>query len=253
MKSIPLVYRLQRLIALLLALTVFNLSATVAFASLPGSAVAFGTLKVSGGVTVNEDQALSGQTIPSGSHIITASKSNSILELGNFTRLILSEQTDLALDFTAASIAGSLREGGLRASIPAARTLSITTPDGVVATDSSQAVVFTVQVKADGTRISVETGRVELRVGNNRRVLAAGERFSTDCDSLTVLGYTSSCDNQRKISGTGRGPRLRDRTERFERWPWHVSLNRSEPNNSAAPAPPALRWTASQARVNLLR
>lgn len=188
MKKFPvtLMSSVRRSIALSLAMAVLNLSATIAFASPPSSTAALGMLRTSGVVTVNGFPALSGQTILSSDSIATARTSSSTLELGNFTRLLLSEQTELALDFSATSIAGSLRRGEVRSFIPAARTLSIVTPDGVVATDSSQSVVFSVQVETGGTRVSVETGRVELRSGNNRRVLAGGETFSTACDSFAV-------------------------------------------------------------------
>lgn len=173
----------RRLLAFLLVTAVLNLSATIAFASPPGPPVALATLRVAGNVTVNDQPAFSGQTILSNSHVVTASKSQSIFELGNFTRVSLSEQTDLALDFSAANISGSLRQGEVHAFIPADRTLSIVTPDGVVATDSGEAVVFRVKIAADGTRISVDSGRVELQAENNKRVLAAGETFSTARDT----------------------------------------------------------------------
>jgi hypothetical protein len=82
------------------------------------------------------------------------------------------------------------------------------TPDGVVATDSSRPVVLSVRVGVDGTRISVETGRIELRSGNNRRVLAAGETFSTLCDSWTVPIPQQNLNKSQKagiIAGVGAG------------------------------------------------
>ncbi len=173
---------IRRLLAFLLATAVLNLPAAVAFASPPGAPLA--TLRVAGDVTVNDIPAISGQTILSGSRVVTAGKSQSIFELGNFTRLSLSAESDLALDFSAASISGSLQHGEVHAFIPADRSLSIVTPDGVVATDSCGAVVFRVQVAADGTRVSVDSGRVELQAGNNRRMLAAGEAFSTARNGL---------------------------------------------------------------------
>lgn len=198
-------YGVRRLLALSLTLVILNLPA--AFAS-AGPAEAFGTLKVRGDVTVNEVPALSGQTILSRSHIVTVRSSDSVLELGNFTRLTLSEQTELALEFTAASISGSLGQGEVHAFIPAARTMSITTADGVVATDSAQAAVFSVRAEANGTRISVETGRVELRSGNNRRVLAAGETFSTNHDSFAVLTPHQDLSHNQRLgifAGIGTG------------------------------------------------
>jgi len=164
-------------------MAILNLSASFALAAHPDEAAARGTLEASGVVTVNDLPALSGQTIFSGSYIVTASRSLSVLELGDLTRLMMSEQTELALDFSVPRISISLRQGEVRAFIPAARTLSITTADGVLTSDSSQAVVFRVQVEAGFTHISVETGRVELRAGDSHRTVAAGETFFTDCDS----------------------------------------------------------------------
>jgi ferric-dicitrate binding protein FerR (iron transport regulator) len=209
MKDFPgtLMYSVRRPIALSLAMAILNLSASFAFASTPGPAVALGTIKMSGAATVNDLPALSGETILSGSHIVTASKSNSILELGNFTRLILSEQTDFAVDFSATSISGSLRQGEVRAFIPVARTLSIITPDGAVATDSSEAVFLSVQVEAGVTRISVERGRVEWRSGGNTRVLASGETFAAS-DSLSVPPPQQNLSKTQRIgliAGIGAG------------------------------------------------
>jgi hypothetical protein len=202
---------IRSLLAFLLVTAVLHLPATVAFASPPGSPVTLATLRVAGDVKVNDVLAFSGQTILSGSHVVTASKSQSIFELGNFTRLSLSEQTDLALDFSAANISGSLRQGEVRAFIPADRTLSIVTPDGVVATDSCEAVVFRVLVAADGTRVSVDSGHVALQAGNERRVLAAGETLSTARSGLPkpVAGQGFS-KNERLgiVAGIGGGVAL---------------------------------------------
>jgi ferric-dicitrate binding protein FerR (iron transport regulator) len=210
MKKFPTIsmFCMRRIIAFSIATALLSLSTSVAFASPADPALAFGTLQVTGLVAVNGLHSVSGETISSGSQIVTASRSNSVLELGNFTRLILSEQTDLAIDFSRASISGSLRHGEMRAFIPAARGVSITTSDGVFATDSSQPVVFSVQVDTAGTRISVETGRGELRSGNNRRILAAGERFSTACDSWAVSPSQQNLSKNEKmgiIAGVGAG------------------------------------------------
>ena len=178
MNSLPetLTHNFRRAMALTVATAILNLSATVALAS--GSGLPLGMLRVSGNVTVNDLPASSGQTILSGSRIVTASESSSTLELGKFTRLVASEQTELALDFSDSTISGSLRRGEVRAFIPAARALSIVTPGGVVASDTSQAVIVSVQAEGNVTRISVEQGRVEVRAGNKLRSLAAGETLA---------------------------------------------------------------------------
>ena len=134
--------------------------------------------------------------------------SNSILELGKFTRLLVSEQTELALDFSDAMISGSLRKGEVRAFIPAARAMTIVTPDGVVATDSSQAVVVNVLVEAGGTRISVESGRVELQTKNNLRSAGAGETLTIAAEGLGVPSLQQNLNRGEKIgiiAGIGAG------------------------------------------------
>jgi ferric-dicitrate binding protein FerR (iron transport regulator) len=199
-------YGVRRLIALTMA--VLNFSAAVAFASPLDRGVSHGVLKLSGVVTVDDVRAVSGQTIFSGNNIVTGNKSSSILELGSLSRLTLSEQTELALDFSATSISGWLRQGEIRVFLPSARALSIATPDGVVVTDSSQPAVFSVQLEADATRVSVDTGRVELRAGNNGRVLASGETFSIARDSLAVPAPPQNLGKSQKvgiIAGIGAG------------------------------------------------
>ena len=203
-----LTHNVRRAMALLLAIGVLNLTATVAFSFPSGSSVSLGMLKVSGVVTVNDLPATSGQTILSGSCIVTASDSNSTLELGKFTRLVVPEQTELALDFSDAMISGSLRKGGVRAFIPATRALTILTPAGVVATDSSQAVVVSILVDGGGTRISVESGRVELQTKNNVRAALAGETLTIAGEGLGAPPPQQNLNRTEKIgiiAGIGAG------------------------------------------------
>lgn len=197
----------RKLIALALALATLNLPATVALGS-PSHSPALGTLSVNGVVTVNDVRALSSQIIFSSSHIVTASKAYSTLDLGNFTRLTLAEETELALDFSAASISGSLQRGELRAFMPAARALNLNTPGGVIATDSSQPAVFKVQIDADFTRISVEKGQIELRAGNSKKLLTAGETFSLGRESLPATAPQRNLNKAERggiIAGIGAG------------------------------------------------
>jgi ferric-dicitrate binding protein FerR (iron transport regulator) len=187
----------RRLISLAVAAGVLNLSAMGVFASPRGSAESLGMLRVSGGVTVNDVPALSGLTILSGSRIVTSTGSSSVLELGKQTRLMLSEQTELALEFCEDNLSGSLQKGAIHVFIPANRELTLATPAGVLATDSSQLAAVRIEVGDGGTRISVEQGRVELRAGKNMRPVVAGETFST-------VGDRSLRPLQQNLSGTGR-------------------------------------------------
>ncbi|HEV7682838.1 MAG TPA: FecR domain-containing protein [Pyrinomonadaceae bacterium] len=171
-------WNVRRLIALSVAIGVLNLSALGVSANSPNRAEPLGTIQVNGDVTVDNVPALSGLTITSGSHIVTSSGSSSILDLGNLTRFLLSEQTELALDFSAENISGTLQSGGLHVFVPVNRALTLNTPTAVIATDGSEMVAINIQLIDGDTRISVEQGRVELRSGNSKRSLVAGETVS---------------------------------------------------------------------------
>lgn len=179
-------WNLRRLIALSVAMGVLNLSAVGVFANSPNRAGSLGTIQVTGGVTINDVPAISGLTVSSGSHIVTSDGSSSILELGNLTRLSLSEKTELALDFSDKSISGTLQKGGLHVFLPVDRALTLSTPTGVIATDGSEMVAVNIQLANGNTRISVEKGRVELRSGNSKRSVVAGETLS-NAESRSTL------------------------------------------------------------------
>lgn len=189
--------KIRRLIALVVAAAVLNLPAIGVFASSRNSAESLGTLRVSGVVTVNNLRASSGLTVLSGSNIVTSNASSSILELGKQTRLVLSEKTELALDFSEESISGWLQKGAVHVFVPANRRLTLTTPAGVIATDSSQMIAVNIQVEDGGTRISVEQGRLELRSGKDTRSMVAG-------DTLSTPGNGSMLPSMENLSGTGR-------------------------------------------------
>jgi ferric-dicitrate binding protein FerR (iron transport regulator) len=169
----------RRFIALSVAMGILNLSALGVLANSPNRAESLGTIQVSGGVKVDDVPAISGLTITSGSHIVTSSGSSSILQLGSLTRFLLSEQSELALDFSADSISGTLQSGGLHVFVPANRALTLSTPTAVIATDGSEMVAVNVQLADGVTSVTVEKGRVELRSGNSKRMLVAGERLSS--------------------------------------------------------------------------
>jgi ferric-dicitrate binding protein FerR (iron transport regulator) len=128
--------------------------------------------------------------------------------LGKFTRLVASEQTELALEFSDSMISGSLRRGEVRAFIPAARALSIVTPEGVIANDPSQAVIVSVQTEGKVTHISVEQGRVDFKAENNLRSLVAGETLATGGGSPSAPAPGQNLSRAAKIgllAGIGAG------------------------------------------------
>jgi ferric-dicitrate binding protein FerR (iron transport regulator) len=178
----------SRALALFIAATILNLSAAFAYASPVARKRAvemrlMGVLtRATGGVTVDGSPAVSGQTIFSGSAFVTARNSLSTLSLGNLGRVELAPDTSLVLDFSGASVTGSLDAGRVRVYAPSGLLASVTTPDASVACDntSGQPAVFSVAIESGVTNVSVQTGRVEVRAASGAvQRLSAGESYSS--------------------------------------------------------------------------
>ena len=134
-----------------------------------------GQVALAAGLNVDGMPALAGQTVFPGSSFDTAEHSRSALELGNRARLELSGGTTLRLDFSDESLGGALGAGAARVSVPRSVNASLTTADASVVSDASDQALFTLQVSAEGTTLSVQSGRVEMRAGGATRSAGAGE------------------------------------------------------------------------------
>jgi ferric-dicitrate binding protein FerR (iron transport regulator) len=90
-------------------------------------------------------------------------------------RVELAPNSNLALSFTDKSINGLLETGSAHISTLAGVTVNLTTKDGTVVVDGTQATTFTVSASHGRTSISTESGLAELRSGGNVKTIAAGE------------------------------------------------------------------------------
>ena len=134
-----------------------------------------GQIALAAGLNVDGMPAVAGQTVFPGSSFETAENSRSALELGNRARLELSGGTTLRLEFADESLGVALGAGATRVSVPRSVNASLTTADASVMSDVSDPALFTLQVSAEGTTLSVQSGRVEMRAGGARRSAGAGE------------------------------------------------------------------------------
>ncbi|MBC8032093.1 MAG: hypothetical protein H7Z16_18560 [Pyrinomonadaceae bacterium] len=179
----------RRVVTFLAAVTLLNMSLPPVpgvFATARGSdSPATGVIQVAGTVTIDGAKGTSGQTVFPGSQIVTSENSESIIDLGKFTRLRLSPETDFMLDFSRTNISGALDKGVVRGFIPAGLPVNIKTAGGELVTDPSQPAEFIVQVIGENTQISVKAGRVELRTENKLHTVGAGEVFATAAGSQT--------------------------------------------------------------------
>lgn len=176
--------KFRRMVTLLAVVTLLNMSLPavpgVLAASHGSDSLATGVIQVAGTVMINGAKGTSGQTIFPRSHIATSENSASIIDLGKFTRLRLSPETDFMLDFSRAGIASTLDKGVVRGFIAAGLPVNIKTAGGELVTDPSQPAEFIVQVIGENIQVSVKTGRVELRTENKHNTVGAGEVFTAD-------------------------------------------------------------------------
>ncbi len=164
----------RKSLAVCLSVVVLSVYSMVALAA-PGAKVASGELSVSGQVTVNGQSVISGGTLFSDSVIVTADHSSAFVSLNKMGRVELAPNSSLTLSFTENSITGMLDKGVAHVSTLAGASVNITTKDGSVVVDGSQATSFTVSTKQGNTVVSAEAGVAELRAGGAAKQIAAGE------------------------------------------------------------------------------
>ena len=143
--------------------------------ALAGAKVASGELSISGQVTVNGQKVISGGTFFSGSTIVTAENSSAIVSLSKMGRIELSPKSSLILNFTEDTVTGMLDKGVAKVSTVAGVSVNLSTKDGAVVVDGSQATSFTASTSRGNTVVSTEAGIAELRTGTATQQIAAGE------------------------------------------------------------------------------
>jgi hypothetical protein len=161
-------------IAACVAVAILSVYSMVVLAS-PAAKVPSAELSVSGLVTVNGENALSGGTLFSDSVITTAEKSNATVNLSKLGRVEVAPNSGLKLSFNETSVMGSLENGTTHVSTLGGITVNFTTKDGMVMVDGSQPTSFTVNVVNGVTSLTTHSGVAQLRTDGGIRQIAAGE------------------------------------------------------------------------------
>jgi len=97
------------------------------------------------------------------------------VNISKMGRVQLAPNSTLTLSFTDKAITGQLDTGIASVSTLAGISVNLTTKDGSVVVDGSQAASFTVNAKRGNTVVSTQAGLVELRAGGAVKQIAAGE------------------------------------------------------------------------------
>ena len=163
----------RKSIAAGVAVAVLSVYSMVVLAA-PG-AKASGELSVSGQVTVNGQKVISGGTLFSDSAIITADQSSAVLSISKLGRVELAPNSSLRVSFVDHSLTAMLETGTAHVSTLAGISVNLTTKDGTVLVDGSQATSFTVNAMRGRTSIATNSGLAQLRAGGTLKQIAAGE------------------------------------------------------------------------------
>jgi FecR protein/Putative adhesin len=163
----------RKSIAILVAVAVLSVYSMVVLAA-PG-AKASGELSVSGQVTVNGQKVISGGTVFTDSTISTAAQSSASVSISKVGRVELAPNSNLRLSFAANSITAMLETGSAQVSTVTGTTVNLTTKDGTVVVDGSQATTFTVSASRGRTSVSTLAGLAQFRTGGSSKQIAAGE------------------------------------------------------------------------------
>jgi phage baseplate assembly protein gpV len=163
----------RKSIATAVAVAVWSVYSMVALAA-PGTK-ASGELSVSGQVTVNGQKVISGGTVFSDSTISTAAQSSASISISKVGRVELAPNSNLRLSFAENSITAMLETGSAQVSTLAGTTVNLTTKDGTVVVDGSQATTFSVSASRGRTSVSTISGLAQFKTGSSVKQVAAGE------------------------------------------------------------------------------
>ena len=163
----------RKSIATAVAVAVLSVYSMVVLAA-PGAKPS-GELTVSGQVTVNGQKMISGGTVFSDSTISTAAQSSAAVNISKVGRVELAPNSNLRLSFADNSITAMLETGSAQVSTLAGTTVNLTTKDGTVVVDGTQATTFTVSSFRGRTSVATQSGIAEFKTGNSSKQIAAGE------------------------------------------------------------------------------
>lgn len=163
----------RKSIATAVAVAVLSVYSMVVLAA-PG-AKASGELSVSGQVTVNGQKVISGGTIFTDSTISTAAQSSASVNISKVGRVELSPNSNLRLSFAENSITAMLETGSAQVSTLTGTTVNLTTKDGTVVVDGTQATTFTVSASRGRTHVATISGVAQFKAGGAVKQIAAGE------------------------------------------------------------------------------
>ncbi len=128
-------------------------------------------ISASNGTTINQTQALSGTTIFTNSRVKTGANGVAVVSLGQQGRIELGSSTEISLQFSNGMVGGTLLGGKVIVSVPSGVNVNLITPDGSVASLTSQSSRFAVDVTAGKTNVVATRGAAKVSAGGRISVI----------------------------------------------------------------------------------
>ncbi len=159
-----------------------------------------GIVTVTGSVSINGRDAISGQSLFPTSTIVTSVESESLIEFVSSARLKIEAQSDLTVNSSSARISGMLNDGRLAGFLPASVLLDFKTADASITTRTLEPVMFSIQSgECSGTTLIVQTGSLDIHAAGSLHTVKAGESFSTAPNSSSPQTSQNNFSHRKRV------------------------------------------------------
>ncbi len=151
----------------------------------PSLALAFvesGQLAFARQVTINGNNALSGQTVFSGNKLKVGGNGTAIVNLGKQGRMELGANSEMALFIAPENIGGTLMSGCMLVKASAGETVRINTPKGEISSVGSQSTSFFIGLKGNSINVYPNAGEIRVTTNGKTEVAKYGELLSLTTD-----------------------------------------------------------------------
>lgn len=126
-------------------------------------------------VSINNINAISGQTVFSGNRFKVANQGTAIVNLGRLGRIELGANSEFILRVSGNTIGGELKSGCMNLSAPANVGVQINTEQGLVTSSGKLPVALALGAKGKATDLSPTLGEINVAGANQTSVIKAGE------------------------------------------------------------------------------
>lgn len=155
--------------------------------------VVMGMITVAGPAKINGATAFSGQTLLSGSKIVTEAESRLALNIDGSTRLELEPESAMQVEFSRDTLTGTLQHGTASCATLAGKSIKLELIPSLSVTSDAASSQFTVSVNDGIVELYVHSGVVAANRSNESSLLVrAGERYSNPPNTNPTPNQLSS-------------------------------------------------------------